>query len=73
MGASVRMSGEGRGDGLSTFKSGPEDSSVLEVLISVRGRSQCFTRGGCMGVDSAVRNDVRTTHPAIQVGWNVLF
>jgi hypothetical protein len=63
VGASVRMSGERRGDGLSTFKSGSEDWTVLKVLIGVRGRSQCFIRGGCMGVNSAVRNDVRTGAP----------
>ena len=73
MGASVRMSGEGRGDGLSTSKSGPEDWAVLEVLIGVRGRSQFFIRGGCIKVNSHVRNDARTMHPAIQVSWNVLF
>ena len=48
-----------------------EDSTVLEVLIDARGWSQYFIREGCMGVNSAVRNDVRTAHPAIQVGWNV--
>ena len=67
MGTSVRMSGERRGDGLSTSKSRPEDWAVLEVLIDISCRISFFVIRWVHRGQLSVCNDAEAMDPAIQV------